>query len=312
MKICPQCERKFPDERTKFCLDDGTALIQELDATVLSLPGEPTLSLPGNPKASAERSAESANIPEATMPAIDLPARAPSVPTQDYSRQPVVPAEEYSPQPAAPSRDYARSERRSSGVIWIAGAIIIAGAAIAAALFVTRKGGDNTQPTNQQVAAASPAATEAIAGTTPAGTTAPDVNLPTPTRSPTQQKPTPSPAKPVDRPTPAVIPQPTPRPTPRSTPRAPVSGGVLNGKATYLAKPAYPAIARSAHASGAVNVQVLIDESGNVISANAVSGHPLLKASAVAAARSSRFRPTLLSGQPVKVTGVIVYNFVAQ
>lgn len=88
-----------------------------------------------------------------------------------------------------------------------------------------------------------------------------------------------------------------------------ISGGVLNGKATNLVKPAYPPAAKAVRASGAVNVQVTIDESGNVILANAVSGHPLLRASAVAAARSSKFSPTLFGGKPVKVTGVIVYNF---
>jgi protein TonB len=101
-------------------------------------------------------------------------------------------------------------------------------------------------------------------------------------------------------------------PPPKPTPHAPISGGVLNGKAIHLVTPPYPAIARSAHASGAVQVQVLIDENGNVISANAVSGHPLLRAAAVAAAHASKFSPTKLSGQPVKVNGVIVYNFVAQ
>jgi len=105
---------------------------------------------------------------------------------------------------------------------------------------------------------------------------------------------------------------PPPAPTPKATPHAPISGGVLNGKAVHLVTPPYPAIARSAHASGAVQVQVLIDENGNVISAHAVSGHPLLQASAVAAARASKFTPTKLSGQPVKVNGVIIYNFVAQ
>jgi len=79
-----------------------------------------------------------------------------------------------------------------------------------------------------------------------------------------------------------------------------------------LVTPPYPAIARSAHASGAVKVQVLIDENGNVISASAVSGHPLLQAAAVGAARASKFTPTKLSGQPVKVNGFIIYNFVAQ
>jgi protein TonB len=104
-------------------------------------------------------------------------------------------------------------------------------------------------------------------------------------------------------------PPPAPTPTPRT---APISGGVLNGKAISLPKPQYPAIARAARASGTVVVQVLIDENGNVVSAKAVSGPPLLLATAVAAARQARFSPTKLSGQPVKVTGVIQYNFVAQ
>jgi TonB family protein len=69
-------------------------------------------------------------------------------------------------------------------------------------------------------------------------------------------------------------------------------------------------VARAAHASGTVNVQVTVDEKGNVTSASAVSGHPLLRAAAIAAARQARFAPTKLSGTPVKVTGIIVYNFV--
>jgi TonB family protein len=89
-----------------------------------------------------------------------------------------------------------------------------------------------------------------------------------------------------------------------------VSGGVVNGQATSLVKPAYPAAARAVRAEGAVNVQVTIDEEGRVISASAVSGHPLLRAAAEKAARESKFSPTRLQGQSVKVTGVIVYNFV--
>ncbi len=105
-----------------------------------------------------------------------------------------------------------------------------------------------------------------------------------------------------------VVVKKTPAPTPKPIPKI-ISGGVVNGKATNLVKPPYPAAARAVRASGAVNVQVTIDENGNVISASAVSGHPLLRGAAVSAARSSKFSPTLLSGQPVKVTGVIVYNF---
>lgn len=106
-----------------------------------------------------------------------------------------------------------------------------------------------------------------------------------------------------------VVKTPTPKPTEKPVPKT-ISGGVVNGKATNLVKPPYPAAARAVRAAGAVNVQVTIDESGNVISASAVSGHPLLRAAAVQAARSSKFSPTMLSGQAVKVTGVIVYNFV--
>jgi protein TonB len=91
-----------------------------------------------------------------------------------------------------------------------------------------------------------------------------------------------------------------------------VSGGVLNGKATSLPQPPYPATAKAAHASGTVVVLVTIDEDGKVISATAVSGHPLLRPAAVSAARQARFSPTKLSGTPVKVSGTISYNFVAE
>ncbi len=92
--------------------------------------------------------------------------------------------------------------------------------------------------------------------------------------------------------------------------RAPISGGVMNGKAISLPEPAYSAIAKTAGATGTVTVQVLIDESGKVISAHAVSGNPLLQTSAVEDARQARFFPTVLNGQPVKVIGVLVYKFV--
>jgi TonB family protein len=91
-----------------------------------------------------------------------------------------------------------------------------------------------------------------------------------------------------------------------------ISGGVLNSRAVQLPIPDYPAAAAAVGAEGSVNVQVTVDEAGNVISAQAVSGHPLLQSAAVAAAREAKFAPTRLSGAPVKVTGVIVYNFTVQ
>jgi protein TonB len=94
--------------------------------------------------------------------------------------------------------------------------------------------------------------------------------------------------------------------------RAPISGGVLNGKALVLPRPEYPAEARAARAGGTVVVQVTIDEYGNVIAARAVSGHQMLHQASANAALQARFSPTFLMGEAVKVTGVITYNFVAQ
>ena len=96
------------------------------------------------------------------------------------------------------------------------------------------------------------------------------------------------------------------------TPGKAISGGVLNGKAISLPQPAYPPIAKQAGASGTVVIQVLVDEKGNVVTARAVSGHPLLQSAAIAAARQAKFSPTRLSGKPVKVSGVLRYEFKAE
>lgn len=86
--------------------------------------------------------------------------------------------------------------------------------------------------------------------------------------------------------------------------------GFERGRPIELPKPTYPPIARAARASGTVVVRVLIDVDGKVIAAVAISGHPLLYAASAKAARGSAFTPTKWEGQPVKVTGVIQYNFV--
>ena len=105
----------------------------------------------------------------------------------------------------------------------------------------------------------------------------------------------------------------TPQPPTRTPPSSTiVSGGVLNGKAVSKPEPVYPPIAKVAKASGTVTVEVTVDEEGNVISASAVSGHPLLQQAAVAAARQAKFSPTKLNGSPVKVSGILTYNFVLE
>ena len=58
-----------------------------------------------------------------------------------------------------------------------------------------------------------------------------------------------------------------------------------------------------------VTVDVIVDETGKVISAQATSGPAVLREVAAQAALRARFSPTKLSGQPVKVAGLINYKF---
>ena len=103
--------------------------------------------------------------------------------------------------------------------------------------------------------------------------------------------------------------QPEPPPAAPKPMLRPVSGGVLNGTAVSLPSPAYPDAAKRMRVAGVVTVQVVVDETGKVISAEATTGPAALRAVAVQAALKARFSPTKLSGQPVKVSGLINYKF---
>jgi len=105
-----------------------------------------------------------------------------------------------------------------------------------------------------------------------------------------------------------AIDEPPPAPGPRPILK-PVSGGVLNGTAVYLPPPVYPEAARRMRTSGTVTVDVVLDETGKVVSAIASNGPTILREAAVQAALKAKFSPTKLSGQPVKVSGVINYKF---
>jgi TonB family protein len=97
-----------------------------------------------------------------------------------------------------------------------------------------------------------------------------------------------------------------------STTRKTINGGDLGMKALSLPRPEYPVAAMGAHAEGEVIVQIAVDETGRVVSARPLEGHPLLRDAAVSAARKAVFSPTRLNGEPVVVTGVLSYKFVAQ
>jgi TonB family protein len=119
-------------------------------------------------------------------------------------------------------------------------------------------------------------------------------------------------------------PLPPPVPRPQSKPEPPpviaikpgsnykVSEGVLQGRAIKRVIPGYSFMARQIRASGNVQVLVTISEEGMVIEAAPLNGHPLLRSSAVEAARQWVFSPTTLGNVPVKVQGVLTFNFVLQ
>jgi protein TonB len=71
-------------------------------------------------------------------------------------------------------------------------------------------------------------------------------------------------------------------------------------------------IAKQAHVQGPVSIQILVSEEGKVLSAQVVSGNAMLIPAAKDAALRARFTPTMLNGQPVKIQGVITYNFTLQ
>lgn len=105
-----------------------------------------------------------------------------------------------------------------------------------------------------------------------------------------------------------------PEPPPLRLAKAPAkpvvkSLGVVNGIAVSLPKPKFSAAALAMNITGNVDVQVTIDETGKVISAKAVNGHPMLRTEAERVALRAKFTPTTLSNVPVKVTGIIVYRF---
>lgn len=115
-----------------------------------------------------------------------------------------------------------------------------------------------------------------------------------------------------------ALPTPTPEGVPVETPTAEapvkniISGGVLNGKAVVKPQPNYPAMAKAAREQGVVTILIVVDEEGNVTSAKAVSGPPILKGEGEKAASQAKFTPTTICGHPVKVSGVITYNFILQ
>lgn len=288
MKSCPLCHKTYA-ETLMYCLDDGTALLQ-----VTTPAGDPnaTLVLP------------TTQVTEPGRPVAGN--QAPAVNDQSMTAQ-------GGQRPLAAPGLVATPPTRKSPLPWILGlgAVIVLGFLGIVIAFVAMSTWQSRRADREATSSPTPAGITAVES--PSST--PDHSSDSPRTETAGTSPRSLPpirVDPVTSSAPRITTTEPPPPAPKPTPRAPISGGVLNGKAIRLVQPTYPAIARQAHASGTVIVQVTIDEEGNVISAHPVSGHPLLQAAATAAARASKFSPTKLSGQPVKVIGVIQYNFVAQ
>jgi TonB family protein len=331
MKYCPTCNTRYDEEILRFCMKDGTPLVEESEPNFTQMPTEAFEEPVEDDPSEMTVIRRNPSVPP-PPPADDdvFPAEPPRgerivVPSVAEPRQEVRPrAVPYNPPP-----------RQNTGKIvflTILGTIAVLGIG-AAGIYMLQKDPDVNVNVNTSMPNANANLntnvgidtnfnfnTNANFNTNINTNSLTNLNTntrtPTPTPKPTPTAtPSPSPSPTPDEdddttPTPARTPIPTPQPTiirPGQTPvpanRPPVNG-VLNGRAISLPTPAYPQMARQVGASGQVAVQVVVDERGNVVSAKAVSGHPLLRQAAETAARQSKMMPG-----PPNLSGRIIYNF---
>lgn len=320
MKYCPTCETRYDEEILRFCMKDGTPLLDEDEPKFVAMPSEsldePVEDDPGDVTV-VRRNIQVPPEPESDMPRI-------VVPTYEESRQQPRPPSAYNPP--------RKQNTAKVVVLTILGTLAVLGLG-AAGLWLFQRGNSSNTNLNANVNANANANVNAntnlgidtnfnfnlnanFNGATNLNTNInANVKTPTPTPKPSPSvTPSPSP-NPNDNTTPGSSPIPTPQPTiirpgvsptqrPASTPNRNVNGGVLNGMAVSLARPVYPPIAKQIGAGGEVRVQVAVDGNGNVVSARAVSGHPLLRSAAENAARQSRMK-----SEAANSTGQIIYNF---
>jgi TonB family protein len=352
MKYCPDCQTRYDEEILRFCTKDGTPLIDENQPNFTELPsvsadeyGEETVirrkdPAPNPPSADSESDEYQTQIERNdSSQRIVIPMTA-----AEQEKQQVRPRTTPSPR-IPPQRE---SNTAIVVLLTVIGTVVVMSAAIGVFWILSNQG---VQEANQNINTNFNAIDSNFNDNLNADDSLFDnlnsdfnmnvntninentntninANTKTPTPTPTQTPtPTPTPddqdetnvnadiSTPTPRPTltPRPTASPTAEPPPLGTPsNTPVNVGPLNDRAVNLQTPSYPPIARETRASGRVQVQVTIDENGNVNSARAVSGNPLLRSSAENAARSSTFNPVRVGGRTVKATGFVVYNFVAQ
>ena len=325
MKYCPTCNTRYDEEILRFCMKDGTPLLEEEEPKFVALPSEslddPVDDDPGDVTV-VRRNVPVPPEPEPERPRIVVPTYEET--REQQARARVAPTSYNPPQ---------KSNTAKVVFLTILGTLAVLGVAAAGLWFMQRdKLTDSDVNTNANVNVNANtnlgidtnfnfninANFNSNSNTNVYANANANVKTPTPTPKPSPSA-TPSPTPDDDdddtTPTPSRSPIPTPQPTiirpggsptPRlpATPNRNVNGGILNGMAVSLPRPIYPPMAKQIGASGEVRVQVAVDGNGNVISARAVSGHPLLRSAAENAARQSKMR-----NDAANSTGQIVYNF---
>jgi TonB family protein len=332
MKYCPNCQTRYDEEIIRFCTKDGTPLVPEEEPNFIEMPSE---------SISAEPAADIDDPDEVTVVRRSVPTPLPDD-DLDFAEEEIPPriVVPTTPEPvpaAASNRAYQAPPQRSNTALVVLvtflGTIVVLGGAGLLFWMLQNRGAANTNTNANTLNNADTnvntnlnidsnfnfnAGSGLNVNSNANANANANVKTPTPTPKPT---PSPSPSETPDNDNGAVpnvnaSPTATPRSTPSASPtpsppaNRPVNAGSLNGRAVLLPTPVYPPAARAMRASGLVSVQVMLDENGNVISARAINGNPLLRDAAESAARRSRFIPIRQSGQPVKATGFINYNFV--
>jgi protein TonB len=119
----------------------------------------------------------------------------------------------------------------------------------------------------------------------------------------------PPPPQPPPPPTPGATPPP---PLPTSRPKGPVriSEGAIAGYALFHPSPEYPPLARMTRVEGRVVLQAVITEDGDIKDLKIIAeSNPLLRKGVIETVSTWKYKPTLLSGEPVEVITTITINF---
>jgi len=337
MKYCPTCNTRYDEEILRFCMKDGTPLLEEEEPNFITMPSE------------SFENIDEDDAGEATVIRRNVPVPPPVVDDEesfrpDTAQRIVVPttqAQAARPRVIPPSQQPPKANTFKVVMLTMLGTLGVLALGAAGFWFLQNDRAENTNVnvnanfadvnTNLNTnlglnsnfnfnvnanfntnSSSNTNLNSNIRTPTPTPRPTPTASpLPTPTRMPDDDEDSPTPAR---SPTPIRTPLPTPSPIiirPGQTPPSNrmVNSGVLNGRASRLPAPSYPVFARQAGASGQVAVQVSVDQRGNVVSARAISGHPLLRQAAESAARQSKINPVKVGNQNVGLTGVLLYNF---